>query len=155
MDPMDRRRADRRLFAAEGFGLARSCRPTRALCNPSLHANSDDKHAFRPRGARDRDPSTKNPCGNWSSEVVLKRNQELITTGVYGYVRHPIYTGVLLMALGSGLSAGTILAFLPFLALLFFFWFKSKGEEELLTEHFPREYPAYKRRVKALIPYVF
>jgi protein-S-isoprenylcysteine O-methyltransferase Ste14 len=94
-------------------------------------------------------------AGNWSNVVDVKVDHELITTGIYRYARHPIYTGVLLMGLGSGLSKGTMGIFILFLALLGFFWFKARQEEKLLTKHFPKEYPAYKKRVKALIPYVF
>src|SRR5438270_9295348 len=49
-------------------------------------------------------------AGNWSSDVVLKEDHELITTGLYSYVRHPIYSGILLMALGTALMQGTVAA---------------------------------------------
>ena len=94
-------------------------------------------------------------AGNWSNVVDVKVDHELITTGIYRYARHPIYTGVLLMGLGTALYKGTMGIFILFLALLGFFWFKARQEEKLLTKHFPKEYPAYKKRVKALIPYVF
>ena len=94
-------------------------------------------------------------AGNWSNVVEVKVDHELITTGIYRYARHPIYTGVLFMGLGTALSKGTMGIFILFLALLGFFWFKARQEEKLLTKHFPKEYPAYKKRVKALIPYVF
>ena len=94
-------------------------------------------------------------AGNWSNVVDVKVDHELITTGIYRYARHPIYTGVLLMGLGTALSKGTMGMFILFLALLGFFWFKAREEEKLLTKHFPKEYPAYKKQVKALIPYVF
>ena len=92
---------------------------------------------------------------NWSSVVDVKVGHELITTGIYGYVRHPIYTGVLLMGLGAVMAIGTMYMFLFFLAMVGFFWFKARQEEDLLTKHFPREYPAYKNRTKALIPFVW
>ena len=94
-------------------------------------------------------------AGNWSNVVDVKVDHELITTGIYRYARHPIYTGVLLMGLGTALYKGTMGIFILFLALLGFFWFKARQEEKLLTKYFPKEYPAYKKRVKALIPYVF
>ena len=93
-------------------------------------------------------------AGNWSSVVDVKVDHELITTGIYGYMRHPIYTGVLLMGLGTVMVIGTMSMFLFFLAMVSFFWFKAKQEEDLLTKHFPKEYPAYKNRTKALIPFV-
>jgi protein-S-isoprenylcysteine O-methyltransferase Ste14 len=59
------------------------------------------------------------------------------------------------MGPGTALSKGTMGIFTLFLALLGFLWFKARQEEKLLTKHFPEDYPAYKKRVKALIPYVF
>ena len=94
-------------------------------------------------------------AGNWSKDVDVKVDHELITTGIYRYVRHPIYTGVLLMGLGSVLMIGTTNVLLVFLAMLGFFWFKARQEEKLLTKHFPKEYPAYKNHTKALIPFVW
>jgi protein-S-isoprenylcysteine O-methyltransferase Ste14 len=94
-------------------------------------------------------------AGNWSSNVDVKVGHELITTGIYGYVRHPIYTGLLFMLLGTVLITGTINMLLLLLAALGFFWFKARQEEKLLTKHFPKEYPAYKNKTKALIPFVW
>ena len=93
--------------------------------------------------------------GNWSSNVVLKEGHELMTTGLYRYVRHPIYSGVLLMALGSAVVVGQVYAVTFFVLVLMFFAFKASQEEKLLTKHFPDEYPAYKSRVKAIIPFVW
>jgi protein-S-isoprenylcysteine O-methyltransferase Ste14 len=93
-------------------------------------------------------------AGNWSKDVDVKVDHELITSGIYRYVRHPIYTGVLLMGLGSVLLVGTTSVFLIFLAMLGFFWFKARREEILLTKHFPKEYPEYKKHTKALIPFI-
>lgn len=93
-------------------------------------------------------------AGNWSKDIELKQGHELVTTGLYSYVRHPIYTGVLLMGIGSVLFVGTIGVLLLFLWMLFYFWYKLTQEEKLLSEHFPKTYPRYKKRVKALIPYI-
>ncbi len=94
-------------------------------------------------------------AGNWSRAVAFKEDHELITTGLYHYVRHPIYTGVLLMILATALSVGTLSAGIGFVIIVLGLWFKLRAEEELLTVHFPKEYLAYKDRTKALIPYVF
>ncbi|HWQ21086.1 MAG TPA: isoprenylcysteine carboxylmethyltransferase family protein, partial [Methanotrichaceae archaeon] len=92
---------------------------------------------------------------NWSGDIELKKGHELITNGIYGVVRHPIYTGMLLMALGTLLLTGAIGSLLFFLIMLAFMLFKIKEEEELMTKHFPEEYPVYKRHVKALIPFIW
>jgi protein-S-isoprenylcysteine O-methyltransferase Ste14 len=94
-------------------------------------------------------------AGNWSRAVAFKENHELITTGLYRYVRHPIYTGVLLMILATALSVGTLSAGIGFVTIVLGIGFKLRAEEALLTKHFPNEYPAYKERTKALVPYVF
>jgi protein-S-isoprenylcysteine O-methyltransferase Ste14 len=93
-------------------------------------------------------------AGNWSRAVAFKEDHELITTGLYHYVRHPIYTGVLLMILATALSVGTLSAGIGFVIIVLGLWFKLRAEEEILTKHFPKEYLAYKDRTKALILYV-
>lgn len=96
----------------------------------------------------------KTLAGNWSGSVTFKEGHELITTGLYRYVRHPIYSGVLLMLLGNVFYVGSLDAFLGFPMVTVGFWEKLRQEEELLTSHFATEYPAYKQRTKALIPFV-
>jgi protein-S-isoprenylcysteine O-methyltransferase Ste14 len=94
-------------------------------------------------------------AGNWSRAVAFKEDHELITAGLYHYIRHPIYTGILLMILGTALFVGTLSAGIGFLIIALAIWFKLRAEEELLSKHFPQEYPAYKNGTKALIPYIF
>jgi protein-S-isoprenylcysteine O-methyltransferase Ste14 len=91
---------------------------------------------------------------NWSSIVTFKKDHELITCGIYHYMRHPIYTGVLLMLLATVLLVGTLGAVLGFLIIFVGLWVKSKQEEALMERNFPAQYPEYKRRVKALIPFI-
>ncbi len=93
-------------------------------------------------------------AGNWSSAVTLKQDHELIRAGVYRFVRHPIYTGILTMCLGSAIEDGQLRGALAFVVMLAAFLIKSRREELLLTQHFPDDYPAYKRETKALIPFV-
>jgi protein-S-isoprenylcysteine O-methyltransferase Ste14 len=93
-------------------------------------------------------------AGNWSSDVTFKQGHELTKTGPYRYVRHPIYTGLLIMFLGTALDAGYVRCWLG-LALVFIgFWIKLTQEETLLLRHFPETYPAYRKAVKALIPFI-
>ena len=97
----------------------------------------------------------KTLAGNWSSDVVIKEDHELIERGPYAYVRHPIYSGLLLMVLGAAIISGLVGAFVMLAILFFAFWFKASQEEQLLTKHFPDAYPNYKARVKAFIPFIF
>jgi protein-S-isoprenylcysteine O-methyltransferase Ste14 len=92
---------------------------------------------------------------NWSGAVLaFKKDHELIMTGLYAYMRHPIYSGVLLMFLGTTLLAGSSGALFGFLVILSVFCLRVQWEEQLLTRHFPQQYPEYKKRVKALIPFL-
>ena len=81
-------------------------------------------------------------------------NHALVTSGMYSIVRHPIYSGIALGALGWTLWWGTLLGIA--LAILLFIWFdlKSRREEKWLVEKYP-EYAAYQARVKKLIPFVY
>lgn len=91
---------------------------------------------------------------NWSASVTFKKEHDLITSGVYKYMRHPIYTGVLLIFIGSALLIGTIGALIGFIILFVTLWLKLQQEEKLMTKHFPKEYNTYKKKVKALIPFI-
>jgi protein-S-isoprenylcysteine O-methyltransferase Ste14 len=91
---------------------------------------------------------------NWSGAVVLKKDHELITRGIYAYMRHPIYTGVILMMFGIVFYLNQSLVYILMLVLLVFLWYKMFQEEKLMMETFPKDYTAYKKRTKALIPYV-
>ncbi len=91
---------------------------------------------------------------NWSSDPVIRERHELIERGPYAYVRHPIYSGMLLMLLGAAVLMARPAAFIALGIFVFGFWFKARQEEALLIRHFPDEYPRYRARVKALIPFV-
>lgn len=92
---------------------------------------------------------------NWSSLVVLKQEHELVERGPYRLMRHPIYSAILLMCLGTAVAFGRLACWIGLPMLFWGFWLKLRQEERLLTRHFPADYPAYMRRVKALVPYVF
>jgi protein-S-isoprenylcysteine O-methyltransferase Ste14 len=92
--------------------------------------------------------------GNWSGAVVLKEDHELVQSGPYALVRHPIYTGMLVMVLGSVLDYPAVISYATFVLIVVVFFFKSRREERLMIEHFPDQYPAYRSRVKSLIPFV-
>lgn len=93
-------------------------------------------------------------AGNWSSDVTFKQGHELVRTGPYRFVRHPIYTGLLVMCLGSAIEIGRLHCLLSIAVVGFGFWIKLKQEERLMRRHFPNEYPAYQKQVKALVPFV-
>lgn len=89
---------------------------------------------------------------NWSSVVQLKQDHELIETGPYRYIRHPIYTGLLLAFIGSALKVGDLRGPLAVAIVLASFWRKLRLEERWLTERFGSSYTEYMQRTKALVP---
>lgn len=76
---------------------------------------------------------------------------QLVTSGLYSRIRHPIYTGVLLVGFGIGLVHGQVITLLAALALFALLTYKSMYEEELLQGHYP-EYADYMRRTGRFIP---
>jgi protein-S-isoprenylcysteine O-methyltransferase Ste14 len=78
----------------------------------------------------------------------------LVTSGVYRWVRHPIYTGLILGTLGWSLWHANLLGVGLAVLLFVFFDLKSRREERWLSEAYPG-YAAYRQRVKKLIPFVY
>ncbi len=91
---------------------------------------------------------------NWSGIVTVKEDHTLITRGPYAWVRHPIYTGILLALLGTALTLGTTVNLVEVPVVAFALWLKLRIEEKFMLETFGEQYTAYGRRVKALIPHV-
>ena len=90
----------------------------------------------------------------WSQDVELKQGHKLVQGGPYQFMRHPIYTGHLLMGLGTAIASGLLIAFAGLASFVLGFWAKLNQKEGLLLRSFPDKYPAYKTRVNALIPYL-
>jgi protein-S-isoprenylcysteine O-methyltransferase Ste14 len=90
---------------------------------------------------------------NWGMPMTVKEEPELVTSGPYRLVRHPIYTGILTAVLGTALSVN-LLALAVAAALTVFFLYSATVEERNLGAIFPRAYPAYRARTKMLIPFV-
>jgi protein-S-isoprenylcysteine O-methyltransferase Ste14 len=90
---------------------------------------------------------------NWSGSVTLKEGHELIRSGPYAYVRHPIYTGLLVALLGATLANGEPRALIGLALLLFAFVHKLRLEERFMREMFPGQYERYSAEVPALVPF--
>jgi protein-S-isoprenylcysteine O-methyltransferase Ste14 len=91
---------------------------------------------------------------NWSGTVTIKKGHELITSGPYALVRHPIYAGLLLAFLGSALALGDWRGVLAFALAAGALWRKLRLEERWMRQEFGDAYQAYSQRVAALVPFV-
>jgi protein-S-isoprenylcysteine O-methyltransferase Ste14 len=91
---------------------------------------------------------------NWSATVTIKQDHELVRTGPYGVVRHPIYTGLLLALLGTAIAIGEWRGLFAFALIAIGFVFKLKAEERFMSETFGEQYARYRAEVPALIPFV-
>ena len=91
---------------------------------------------------------------NWGMPMSLREGHELVTSGPYACVRHPIYSGLMLAMIGSAFTAG-LLWLLGLVVYFIYFIFAARSEEKTMLTQFPDAYPAYRRRTKMLIPFVF
>jgi protein-S-isoprenylcysteine O-methyltransferase Ste14 len=91
---------------------------------------------------------------NWGVPMSQKNDPELVTTGPYRLVRHPIYSGILLAGIGSAVALSW--SWLIAVALVgVYFSYSAIVEERNLAAHFPDSYPQYRRSSKMLVPFVF
>jgi len=91
---------------------------------------------------------------NWSAPVSVKEDHELVTSGPYRFVRHPIYSGILLALLGTALAVGRTRGAIALVLAFAGFWQKLVLEERWMVETFGSAYTQYQTEVVALIPYV-
>jgi protein-S-isoprenylcysteine O-methyltransferase Ste14 len=88
----------------------------------------------------------------WSATITLKQGHRVIQTGPYAWVRHPIYSGLILALSGTAIYIGTLQSFLGLGFLVASFMRKLSLEERWLREHLGDEYGRYQHRVKAVVP---
>jgi protein-S-isoprenylcysteine O-methyltransferase Ste14 len=91
---------------------------------------------------------------NWGTPMTQKDEPELVTSGPYHLVRHPIYSGILLAGIGTALALSWVWLTAVVLAGVYFVY-SATVEERYLTEQFPDDYPVYRRSTKMLVPFVF
>ena len=90
---------------------------------------------------------------NWGTPMTQKVEPELVTSGPYRLVRHPIYSGILLAGVGTAVALSWL--WLTAIALAgIYFIYSATVEERYLTEQFPDTYPPYKRSTKMLLPFI-
>jgi protein-S-isoprenylcysteine O-methyltransferase Ste14 len=91
---------------------------------------------------------------NWGTPMTQKKEPELVTSGPYRLVRHPIYSGILTAGIGTAVALGWFWLIVVGLAGIYFIY-AATVEERYLGEQFPETYPDYKQRSKMLVPFVF
>jgi protein-S-isoprenylcysteine O-methyltransferase Ste14 len=90
---------------------------------------------------------------NWGMPTTQRAEPELVTSGPYRFVRHPIYSGLLTAMLGTTL-VDNLLGLIVVAMLVAYFYYCGIVEERNLTATFPKAYPEYKSRTKMLIPFL-
>ena len=91
---------------------------------------------------------------NWGTPMSRKDEPELVTSGPYRRVRHPIYSGILCAGAGTAIALSWIW-FIPVALAGVYFVYSATVEERYMTEQFPETYPAYRRSTKMLVPFIF
>jgi protein-S-isoprenylcysteine O-methyltransferase Ste14 len=89
---------------------------------------------------------------NWSAAVTLKSGHELIASGPYRVIRHPIYTGMLVAMAGAALALGEIRGLIAVAITIAAFYFKARKEERYLLAEFGEKYGSYAGRTGMLLP---
>jgi protein-S-isoprenylcysteine O-methyltransferase Ste14 len=89
---------------------------------------------------------------NWSSRVAIKEDHELIRTGPYAHLRHPIYSGLVLAAAGTAIEMGEWRCVLAFIFLLTGFSMKALKEESMLGQQFGNNFEEHRRHTGFLLP---
>jgi protein-S-isoprenylcysteine O-methyltransferase Ste14 len=90
---------------------------------------------------------------NWGMPMTRRVEPELVTSGPYRFVRHPIYSGLLLGLIGTALATD-LLGLIVAVVLTAYFYYSASVEERDLIAMFPKSYPAYRTATKMLIPFV-
>ena len=92
---------------------------------------------------------------NWSGTVTLKQDHDLIRSGPYALVRHPIYSGMLLALIGTAIAIDSWSALIALVAMLAALLFKIRIEERFMADAFGEAYARYRADVPALVPFLF
>jgi protein-S-isoprenylcysteine O-methyltransferase Ste14 len=90
---------------------------------------------------------------NWGMPMTQRAEPELVTSGPYRFVRHPIYSGLLTAMLGTAL-VNNLLGLIVVAVLAAYFYYCASIEERNLVATFPQAYPEYRSRTKMLIPFL-
>ena len=90
---------------------------------------------------------------NWGTPMTQKAEPELVTSGPYRLVRHPIYSGILLAGIGTAIALSWVWL-IAFALTAIYFVYAATVEERFLAEQFPDDYPGYRRSTRMFVPFV-
>jgi protein-S-isoprenylcysteine O-methyltransferase Ste14 len=91
---------------------------------------------------------------NWGMPMTVHESPELVTTGPYARVRHPIYTGIIIALIGNALAL-SLWWFVAVVVAFLYFGYAARKEEKVMLDRFPGAYADYQRRTNRLVPGVF
>jgi len=92
---------------------------------------------------------------NFSGRLRIREGHTLVKNGIYHWIRHPAYLGLIVLYLGVPLIVSSVLGFLVILLIVPLLLHRIKLEERMLIERFGAEYEEYRRHSKRLIPFVY
>ncbi|MFC1893437.1 methyltransferase family protein [Chloroflexota bacterium] len=92
---------------------------------------------------------------NYSSFLVIHKDHQLITRGIYRFTRNPIYLGTLMALIGLPVYAASLYGFLTSLFMIPIFLYRIRLEEGLLAEEFQEAFQKYKKSTKRLVPFIY
>lgn len=90
---------------------------------------------------------------NWATPATERTDTELVTTGPYRFVRHPIYGGMLVMIVGTEIGLSPLWLPIAIVAAIYFV-VSARAEERHMMQRFPDSYPAYRARTRMLLPFL-
>jgi protein-S-isoprenylcysteine O-methyltransferase Ste14 len=92
---------------------------------------------------------------NFSNRLRIRQGHTLVRTGIYRWIRHPAYLGLILIFLAIPVLLSSVLGFLVMLSIVPLLLHRIRLEEKMLVEHFGAEYEEYRKSSKRLIPFLY
>ncbi len=92
---------------------------------------------------------------SYSYTLEIREGHQLVTSGLYRYIRHPVYTGVILGAFSIPIYSSSLRGFLVTILVIPLFMYRIGNEERMLIEEYGEEYEEYQEHTWKLIPYIY
>ena len=92
---------------------------------------------------------------SYSYTLEIREGHQLVTSGLYRYIRHPVYTGVILGAFSIPIYSSSLRGFLVTILVIPLFMYRIGNEERMLIEEYGKEYEEYQEHTWKLFPYIY